>query len=170
MAIQLTKPADLARRLEQGEAVTFIDVRSPAEYRGGHAKGAVSVPLDSIDPSSFVNRQPVFVICQSGARAKRACEQLAAAGVESVYSVEGGTSAWVTAGLPVEQEGRRHVSIERQVRIAAGGLVLIGSIAAYEVHPAFLLLTAFIGAGLVFAGITNTCGMAAVLARMPWNR
>lgn len=84
-------------------------------------------------------------------------------------SVEGGTLAWEGAGLPVVR-GRRVISLERQVRIAAGALVVAGVLLGWLVHPAFLGLSAFVGAGLVFAGVTDTCGMGLLLARMPWNR
>jgi rhodanese-related sulfurtransferase len=98
-----------------------------------------------------------------------ACERLAAAGVASVVNVEGGTLAWEKAGLPVVR-GKKAMSLERQVRIAAGSLVLIGTVLGAFVHPYALGLAGFVGAGLVFAGITDTCGMGMLLARMPWNQ
>jgi rhodanese-related sulfurtransferase len=109
------------------------------------------------------------MICRSGTRAKQACEKFHAAGYTNVVNVEGGTEAWETAGLPVVR-GRKAISLERQVRIAAGFLVLLGAILALAVHPWFVALSAFVGAGLMFAGITDTCGMAMMLARMPWNQ
>ncbi|MBO0696981.1 MAG: DUF2892 domain-containing protein, partial [Zavarzinella sp.] len=94
---------------------------------------------------------------------------LLAAGCPDVMNVEGGTAAWAAAGLPVVR-GRKAVSLERQVRIAAGLLVVLGAVLGWLVHPAFVGLSAFVGAGLVFAGVTDTCGMGMLLARMPWNR
>ena len=91
------------------------------------------------------------------------------AGVENLFSVEGGTLAWEKAGLPVVR-GREVISLERQVRIAAGLLVVLGVMLGWLVHPGFLALSAFVGAGLVFAGLTDTCGMGLMLAKMPWNR
>jgi rhodanese-related sulfurtransferase len=98
-----------------------------------------------------------------------ACARLQAAGQANVVNVEGGTLAWAEAGLPVVR-GPKAISLERQVRIAAGSLVLLGAVLGWFVHPAFVGLSAFIGAGLVFAGVTDTCGMALLLARMPWNQ
>ena len=112
--------------------------------------------------------EPLYVICQSGNRARQACEKLVAAGYTSVVNVEGGTLACEQAGLSIVR-GKKTVSLERQVQIAAGLLVLLGTLLSRLVHPAFIGLSAFVGAGLVFAGITDTCGMAMLLARMPWN-
>ena len=108
------------------------------------------------------------MICRSGSRGQKACEKLATAGLR-VVNVEGGTQAWEAAGLPVVR-GRKTISLERQVRIAAGSLVVVGSALGYFVNPAWIGLAAFVGAGLVFAGITDTCGMGLLLARMPWNQ
>jgi rhodanese-related sulfurtransferase len=113
--------------------------------------------------------EPLYLICRSGSRGQKACEKFLAAGFKNVVNVEGGTLAWAECGLPVVR-GRKAMSLERQVRIAAGSLVLIGAVLAWLVHPAFLVLSALVGAGLVFAGITDTCGMGMLLARMPWNR
>ena len=110
----------------------------------------------------------VYLICRSGSRGRQACEKFLAAGYDNVVNVEGGTLEWERAGLPVVR-GRKTVSLERQVRIAAGLLVVMGTGLGAFVHPGFLALSAFVGAGLVFAGITDTCGMGMLLARMPWN-
>jgi len=112
----------------------------------------------------------VYVICYRGTRAAKACEHLQNAGLQNVYSIEGGTAAWEAHGLPVERGTSGIISLERQVRIAAGSLVLAGTLLAWLVHPAFLGIAAFVGAGLVFAGATDFCGMAMLLAKMPWNR
>jgi rhodanese-related sulfurtransferase len=155
-----------------GEALVLIDVRTPAEFGEVHVPFAVNVPLDRITPESVreaANGAPVYVICRSGQRAKNACEQLARGGVENLTLVEGGTQGWVDAGLEAVR-GKKAISLERQVRIAAGALVVLGSALAWFVHPAWLALPAFVGAGLVFAGVTDTCGMAMLLARMPWNQ
>lgn len=166
-------PRRLAELRESGESIELIDVRTPAEFGEVHVDFARNVPLDSLDPTRFQHdgdgQQPLYVICRSGSRAAKACDKLASAGRANVVNIEGGTQAWIDAGLPVVR-GRKAMSLERQVRIAAGTLVLIGVLLGWFVHPVFLGLSAFVGAGLVFAGVTDTCGMAMLLARMPWNR
>lgn len=165
-------PKKLNERKAAGEALVLIDVRTPAEFGEVHVPFAVNVPLDRITPESVreaANGAPVYVICRSGQRAKNACEQLARGGVDNLTLVEGGTQGWVDAGLEAVR-GKKAISLERQVRIAAGALVVLGSALAWFVHPAWLALPAFVGAGLVFAGVTDTCGMAMLLAKMPWNQ
>jgi len=114
--------------------------------------------------------QTVYVICKSGGRAAKACERFHAAGFTNVASVEGGTEAWEAAGLPLVRGASRVLSLERQVRIGAGSLVLLGVILGWNVHAAFFGLSAFIGAGLIFAGVTDWCGMGLLLAKAPWNQ
>ena len=116
-----------------------------------------------------IDSEPLYVICKSGGRSRQACEKFIKAGFTNVVNVEGGTTACIEAGLPVVR-GKKAISLERQVRIAAGSLVLLGAIGSYAFHPALIWLSAFVGAGLVFAGITDTCGMGMLLARMPWNQ
>jgi rhodanese-related sulfurtransferase len=166
-------PRDVEQRLSAGEPVTIIDVRTPAEFRGVHVVGARNVPLDVLDQHTAELRQaagagPLYLICQGGGRSRKACERLAAQRI-AVVNIDGGTNAWVEAGLPVER-GKQTISLERQVRIVAGSLALAGALLAWFVHPAFVWLSAFIGGGLLFAGLTDTCGMGILLAKMPWNR
>jgi rhodanese-related sulfurtransferase len=168
-------PAQLREALDRREAFDLVDVRTPAEFREAHVAVARNVPLDRLDPAPFraesgaERAKPLYVICRSGGRGRQACEKLTAAGVARVANVEGGTVACEAAGLPMTR-GKRTISLERQVRIAAGGLVLVGAVLGLLVHPYFIGLAAFVGAGLVFAGVTDTCGMAMCLARMPWNQ
>ncbi len=115
------------------------------------------------------DQEPLYVICQIGSRSEAACERFIEAGYDEVVNVEGGTAAWREAGLPLATQ-KGVVGIQRQVQMTAGGLVLAGSLLGFFLHPWFVGIPAFIGAGLVFAGVTNTCAMGAVLARMPWNR
>lgn len=156
-------------------AVDLIDVRTPVEFRAMHASIARNVPLDSLDPAQVIaarngtGDEPLYVICQSGNRSSKAVEKFIQAGFTNVVNVDGGTTAWEEAGLPVER-GKKAVSLERQVRIVAGFIVLIGALLGIFVHPYFSGIAAFIGAGLMFAGITDTCGMAMMLAKMPWNQ
>jgi rhodanese-related sulfurtransferase len=175
MDVGTITPNELHELSKAGKAVDLIDVRTPVEFREVHAEGAQLIPLDRLDPKEIMaarngaNTGPTYVICRSGSRAKQACERFAAAGFADVVSVEGGTLAWEQAGLPVVR-GQKAISLERQVRIAAGSLVLLGAVLALVVDPWFALLPAVIGAGLVFAGVTDTCGMGLLLARMPWNQ
>jgi rhodanese-related sulfurtransferase len=167
-------PQELAELCKEGKKVDLIDVRTPIEYREVHVEIARNVPLDQLDAAALMQarngsaNEPLYVICRSGSRGQQACEKFLKAGFSNVVNIEGGTMACVEADLPVVR-GKKAISLERQVRIAAGSLVLLGAI-LYFVHPAFIGLSAFVGAGLVFAGITDTCGMGMMLARMPWNQ
>jgi rhodanese-related sulfurtransferase len=175
MEVVTISPRDLAARHQSGDPVDLIDVRTPVEYREVHCPFARNVPLSDLDPKAVMAARtgaadaPLYVICKSGSRGRQACERFLAAGFANVVNVAGGTSAWVECGLPVNR-GKTAISLERQVRIAAGALVLVGTTLGGFVHPYFLGLSAFVGAGLVFAGLTDTCGMGLLLARMPWNR
>ena len=173
MSIATISVRDLNERVRAGERIDLIDVRTPAEFREVHVTFASNVPLETFDAGAVLSRHsgtnPLYVICRSGSRGKQACEKLQAAGCAHVVNVEGGTLAWDQAGFSVVR-GRKTISLERQVRIAAGLLVLAGGLLGMFVHPYCAGLAAFVGAGLVFAGVTDTCGMAMVLARMPWNQ
>ncbi len=171
MSVTTITPKQLEELRTTGKTVDLIDVRTPVEYREVHVAWARNVPLDRLDPAAVRQspEEPLYVICRSGNRGRQACEKLLAAGRVNVVNVEGGTLAWAEAGLPVVR-GKKAIALERQVRIVAGLLVVLGVVLGWLVHPAFLALSAFVGAGLVFAGITDTCGMGLLLARMPWNR
>jgi rhodanese-related sulfurtransferase len=156
----------------QKQSVLLLDVRTPAEFEESHIDGAVLHPITELNPGEVARlsagKRETVVICRSGGRARQAAEKLVSSSLPSVRVMEGGMQAWELSGLPVVQ-GRRTISLERQVRIAAGALTFIGAALGYFVNPAWIGLSAFVGAGLMFAGITDTCGMALVLARMPWN-
>jgi len=175
MSIATITPQELSRLQQENGATRILDVRSPAEFDAVHATTADNVPLDQLNPSEYlaknaVNGDPIYVICKMGGRSMKACEQLAAAGHSNVVNITGGTDAWVAAGLPhVEGEGKI-MPLDCQVRVMAGSLVAIGALLGFFVHPAWVFLSLFIGCGLVYSGVTNTCGMAAVLAGMPWNQ
>lgn len=166
VAIRTMSAADVAAR---AGAMDVVDVRSPGEFRSGHARGARNVPLEGIEAVAVAAGKELVLICKSGKRASIAAERLAARGV-SACVVEGGTDAWAAAGCAMESSGRGVISVERQVRIGAGLLVLAGVVLGFLVHPGFFGLSGFVGAGLVFAGATDWCGMALVLGRCPWNR
>jgi rhodanese-related sulfurtransferase len=175
MTTSAINPQALAQLCHQGKKVDLIDVRTPVEYRELHLECARNVPLDQLDPAALMQarngavRDPLYVICRSGSRGQQACAKFLEAGFDNVFNIEGGTMACVEAGLPVVRD-KNVISLERQVRIAAGSFTLLGALLGWFVHPAFIGLSAFIGAGLVFAGITDTCGMGMLLARMPWNK
>ena len=175
MSIAVIKPQELAERCKDGKKIDLIDVRTPVEFREVHVEVARNVPLDQLDPAAAMQarngsaNEPLYVICRSGSRGQQACEKFLKAGFSNVVNIEGGTLACVEAGLPVVR-GKKAISLERQVRIAAGSLVLLGSGLGAFVNPAFIGLSAFVGAGLMFSGITDTCGMGMLLARMPWNQ
>ncbi len=172
MTIATIDPTALHERMRRGEPCLRLDVRTPVEHRELHDEGVELMPLDALDPAAVRQRsgdQPVYVFCRSGGRATQAAERLSAAGVANCLVVAGGTLAWAEAGLPVVR-GSKAMSLERQVRIAAGTLVLIGVGLGLGVHPGCFGIAAFVGAGLIFAGVTDRCGMAMMLGRMPWNR
>lgn len=175
MDIAVISPAKFAEQCKSARKIDLIDVRTPVEYREVHVEIARNVPLDQLNPAALMQArngsadEPLYFICRSGSRGRQACEKLLNAGFPNVVNIEGGTLACMEAGLPVVR-GAKSISLERQVRIAAGLLVLLGAVLGWFVHPAFIGLSAFVGAGLAFAGITDTCAMGMVLARMPWNQ
>lgn len=173
MSVITISPQRLEQLRGEGKPIDLIDVRTPVEYREIHVDFARNVPLSDLQPDALMQgretREPLYLICRSGNRGKQACEKLVSAGYANVVNVEGGTQAWAESGLPVVR-GKQAVSLERQVRIAAGLLVLLGAILGWFVDPVWIALSAFVGAGLVFAGVTDTCGMGMLIARMPWNR
>jgi rhodanese-related sulfurtransferase len=175
MSVSTITPKQLAELCKGNGKLDLIDVRTPVEFREVHVEVARNVSLDRLDPAALMqsrngsNDEPLYLICRTGSRGRQACEKFLTAGFTNVVNVEGGTLACVESGLPVVR-GKKAISLERQVRIAAGLLVLLGALLGWLVHPAFIGLSAFVGAGLVFAGVTDTCGMGLLLARMPWNQ
>lgn len=168
-------PARLAELFQAGQKIDLIDVRTPVEFREVHVDTARNLPLDQLDVAACLQGrngsadQPLYVICRSGARGQQACDKFQQAGFANVINIEGGTLACIEAGVPVVR-GKKAMSLERQVRIAAGSLVLLGALLGWLVNPEFIGLAAFVGAGLIFAGVTDSCAMGLILARMPWNQ
>jgi rhodanese-related sulfurtransferase len=167
-----TAIAPSAARHKQDNSL-LLDVRTPAEYSEAHIVGSVLHPLSDLNPEEVrqlaKGKDTCILVCRSGNRAKQAAEKLKALeGLPSLHILEGGVQAWEAAGLPLNR-GAKMMSLERQVRIAAGALVFTGAVLGYFVNPAWIALSGFVGAGLVFAGITDTCGMGMLIARMPWN-
>ena len=164
----------LSRRYRDNPgSVILLDVRTPTEFKSSRIKFAKNCPLDQLDPHqlcSVIDKdREVLLICQSGMRSKKAAERLVQQGFQKVLQVEGGMNACKSVDLPVEQ-GETGLSLERQVRITAGSIVVLGSLLSLLVHPYLVIIALFIGGGLVFSGVTDTCGMGNILARMPWNR
>ena len=174
MTVQTITPQQLQALRQAGE-IDLIDVRTPVEFREVHVEFARNFPLDALNPQAVQTArgsrqtEPLYVICNSGGRGQKACDQFIAAGITQVVNVEGGTRACDQAGLAVVR-GKKAMSLERQVRIAAGLLVIIGEALGAFVDQRWIGLSAFVGAGLVFAGVTDTCGMAMFLGKMPWNQ
>ncbi|PAX83215.1 transporter [Streptomyces albidoflavus] len=157
--------------------LTVIDVRTPGEYAAGHLPGALNIPLDHIqralpDIRDAAHRKDVLVVCASGARSENACKILAENDITTA-TLSGGTGAWAAGGHELHRprgSARTVWGMERQVRLTAGALVLLGLLLGVLIHPAFQILSAGIAGGLVFSALTNTCGMAAILAKLPYNR
>jgi rhodanese-related sulfurtransferase len=164
--------------LDKQEPVNLIDVRTPAEYRSGHAISAISIPLDDLRPEELTEQlgnphagreQPLFLTCESGFRAKKAAEKIQNAGFDNLFLVEGGTQAWKKAGLPMQRCGSS-ISLERQVQILIGTLLVLKVFFGFTVHELFFAAIPIIGAGLIVTGITRWCGMSRLLALLPWNQ
>lgn len=174
--IATISPRQLQDLVAAGQSVELIDVRTPAEFEEVHVTFARNVPLDRLDAARLAGErrdasQSLYVICRSGSRSKQACEKFLSAGYPNIVSVEGGTQAWDQAGLPVVR-GRKCFSLERQVRLLAGALVVVGAVVGAVIEPAWYgcAFAAAMGAGLMYAAITDRCPMAMVLAGMPWNQ
>jgi rhodanese-related sulfurtransferase len=163
------KPAALKQALERNEAL-LIDVREPGEFAREHIAGAQSFPLSSFDPARLPRDRHIVLCCQTGARSSQALAQLEAAGIRDVGQLDGGLSAWKAAHLATSIDITQPISIMRQVQITAGSLVVLGAVLAALLSPWFILLSGFVGAGLVFAGVTDTCMMAMLLSKLPYNR
>ena len=169
------KPNELARRLAEGSAAVLLDVRTPGEFSAGHAPDAILMPLADLDAMMvrrLRDRQagPVYLLCQTGGRARRAQDKLERLGVGDCVVVEGGMEAWVQAGLQVERKAGGGLPLMRQVQITVGAISATGAALALMVSSWFALIPLVLGCGLLFAGISGTCGLALLLAQMPWNR
>jgi rhodanese-related sulfurtransferase len=169
--LQEVEAQTLKQWLAQQEVV-LIDVREPAEYVREHIPGAKLLPLSTFKPEQISQEQhQKFVLCcQSSNRSAQAAHKLLSAGFAEVIHLKGGLSAWKAAEYPTEVKKNAPISLMRQVQIVAGSLVLLGIVLSVFVSPCFLLLSGFVGAGLIFAGITNTCAMAVLLAKLPYNQ
>ena len=160
---------DLADQLAE-QRVHVIDVREPMEYASGHIAGSLNVPLARITEADLPSG-PLVLVCHSGNRSSQALSRLLQNGhPHPLADLEGGIPAWQQAGQPVRKLNNAPLPLMRQVQIAAGSLVLLGVILSQVVAPGWIWLSGFVGAGLVFAGVSGFCCMARLLAVMPWNR
>jgi rhodanese-related sulfurtransferase len=157
--------------LDRGACV-LVDVREPGEFAREHIPGATLAPLSRLDPANLdlPGAKTIVLHCVSGMRSARAAEQLVAAGRSDVANFRGGLPAWKQAGYPTVVDRSAPLPIQRQVQLVAGSLVLAGAVLGFLAHPGFFALSAFVGAGLVLAGATGWCGMATLLAKLPYNR
>ena len=166
-------PADLAQLIGTHPEIRLVDVRTPGEYETAHIRGAYNVPLDTLAEHGAEIRanvaEPVVLLCQSGQRARKAETALRDAGMPNLHVLDGGMNGWLATGQPVVR-GATRISLERQVRIAAGAIVAIGAVLALLVHPLFAIIPTAIGIGLVFAGVSDICAMGMLLAKLPYNR
>lgn len=168
----LIAPLELDHLARTFPAIRLLDVRTPAEFEAEHIEGAYNVPLDTLPEHGAEIRAGVsglvVLVCRSGQRARKAEEALKATGMTNLHVLDGGIAGWIAAGLPVRR-GVPRMSLERQVRIAAGALAAAGGLLALFVNPLFAAIPAFIGSGLVFAGITDSCAMGMCIAKLPYN-
>jgi len=157
--------------LSDGEAI-FIDVREIAEFNNKHIDGAYLSPLGKISNQNLPQTdKKIIIYCQKGARGKSACLKLNKKdNANIVYNLEGGIEAWEQAGFHVVSTKSSAMSLDRQVQLTIGLLVLLSSMTSYYLSPVFIFISAFLGICLIFAGVTGTCGLVVLLAKMPWNQ
>jgi rhodanese-related sulfurtransferase len=168
---KVVSPGALRAWLAAGKAV-LVDVREPAEYASDHIEGSVLLPLGTLSRDALPDLQnhKLVIHCRKGGRGANACHKLLheMPGIE-IYNLEGGIEAWENAGFPVRRSGRKMLPLDRQVQLTIGLFVLAGSFLGYFRDPAYFLLSGFFGAGLTFAGLSGFCGLARLVALMPWN-
>jgi len=166
--VRSISPAELKGRTD----VRLIDVREYPEFAAGAIPGATLVPLATLGEAlqSWDRNSSYVMVCKSGKRSRQAAQQMFDAGFRDVFLLAGGTEAWLASGFPVHISEKRPWSLERQVRVAAGTMVLVSALLGITFSPWFFAWTLMVGAGLVFAGVSDICLMASLLGRMPWNR
>ena len=164
-------PAEAHALVAQGEA-QLIDVREPGEFSSKHLEGATLLPLGKITANDLPKTdKKIIIYCLRGGRGSSACTKLIDEdSTLTIYNVEGGITAWEQAGFPVKIGHRKVLPLDRQVQLTIGSAVFLGSAATYFIDPNFLIIPAFFGAGLTFAGASGFCGLARVMAMMPWNK
>ncbi|MET0081012.1 MAG: rhodanese-like domain-containing protein [Candidatus Thiodiazotropha lotti] len=177
-SVTTISPSGLFAKQDQGMKIELLDVRTVAEYRGGHIPGSKLLTLDEISDESLAQQlghpnergqASIYLTCKSGFRAEQAANKLLDSGYKNLVLVEGGTDGWEKSGLPIKRWGGV-ISLERQVQIAIGSLLLLKVLFGFTLHELFFLTGVVIGTGLIMAGITRWCGLAKLIAILPWNR
>jgi rhodanese-related sulfurtransferase len=168
-------PHGLYELLDENADVELLDVRTPGEHAAAHVPGARLLPLDDLHAPTFLSQRdapgkPIYVMCQTTRRARKAIRKFQNAGFDRCVLVEGGTQAWLEAGLPVNRGASQALPLIRQVHIAVGLISGVGAVLALTVNPRFAFVPLFTSCGLLVAGLTGFCGLALLLAKMPWNR
>ena len=172
MSIRTIDAPTLKSWMDSREAFV-LDVREPAEYASEHIAGAELMPLGTLQKTNLpkLAGQKLVIHCRKGGRGQSACEKLRELMPETdIYNLAGGLESWIAAGFPVQKSGRTMLPLDRQVQLTVGLCVLIGTLLGAYHNPVFLIIPAFFGAGLAFAGLSGFCGLARLLALMPWNR
>ncbi|MFM6931060.1 MAG: rhodanese family protein [Novosphingobium sp.] len=169
--LQKLTPSEVQARIASGRAV-LVDIREADEFARAHVPGAQSQPLSAWEQAHLIIDPAADVIftCRTGMRTAGACDRLAARVQGEAFVLDGGLDAWAKAGLPVAEDSKVPMDINRQVQITAGLLILTGVALGFLVSPVWFGLSGFVGAGLTFAGLSGTCAMARVLMAMPWNQ
>jgi len=170
MPIKAITPQAARQLMENGGLL--VDVRAEDEHKREHIAHALPIPLERLagQPLPVNNATAVIFYCRSGNRTQINSHILAAHTSCDAYVLEGGLDAWKKSGLPVIVDASQPLELSRQVHIAAGSMIVLGTILGVTVTPWFYALSGFVGAGLLFAGISRFCGLARVLMKMPWNR
>lgn len=168
---RLISAAELREQCARHDRIQLVDVRSPGEYASGHVPGAMNMPMEEVASriGDLECASTVVFICHTGERSEMTCGALEPHRGD-LYVLQGGTEGWIQSGLPLVRSTRASWPLERQVRLTAGLILLAGLLLGWQVAPGWYLLSAFIGAGLTFSGLTGWCGMGVLMAKMPWNR
>lgn len=177
MSIKTITPHDLYKHMQLGHKVILWDVRTPSEYEEVHIMGSELVPLETLDPETLLRKikaiyptlPTIYITCASGTRAEGACKHLVAAGYEYLVQLEGGTTAWEAAGLPVERK-KMKPNLVQQMQMITGGIVTLGTLLGTFVNTGFLAIPLLVGAGLIYAGFTQQCYLMELLKTVSWNQ
>ncbi len=179
MNTQLLGAKEFATLYQQNKELFVVDLRTAAEFSGECLHDCVHLPVQELTTEGLeaeLKRKgldkdtPIYLLCQSGRRANMAVEKLQHTGNFNFVILDGGLNAIKQHGMQTHSSGKKVIPLERQVRITAGLLILLATTLGFAFHPGFFLIAAFVGAGLTYAGLTDHCGIAFVLTRMPWNK